>query len=171
MKSLGISLEDSELKELRILAVGDRRSISWLLRAAVKEYLKTRKDDVHRYSVKQAMEQLAEQSERQRAQEKEDRMVQEVMRMAEAAGMNSDPESVKAAIAASIKTLTAKLAEGLSADSSESAEQKKAVTEAKASEVPKSKAQVIQHNREQLLAEAEARFEKKQAEKLKTKSK
>lgn len=107
MRSLGVSLDESELRDLRILAAGDRRSISWLLRDAVQDYLSKRKDDVRSYTAKRVMEQLEEQSKQQRAQRKDELLNQEVTRMAAAAGMNLDPEKIKAIIAATVKKLTA----------------------------------------------------------------
>src|ERR1700756_653562 len=103
MKSLGVSLDEGELRRLRILAAGDRRSISWLLREAVQDYLKKRKDDVQRSAVQQAMEHVARQSEQRRAQEEEDRMARDVATQAAAAGYDPAviaPANIKAAIAA-----------------------------------------------------------------------
>ena len=94
MKSLGVSLDEVELRRLRILALGDRRSISWLLRDAVQDYLKKRKDDVLRYAVQQAMEHVAKQSEQRRAQEEEDRMAHDVKEQAAAVGISIDPASI-----------------------------------------------------------------------------
>lgn len=142
MKSLGVSLDESELTELRILAAGDRRSISWLLREAAQDYLKKRKDDVRRFTVQRTMEILEAQSEQRGIQEKEDQIAQEVKEKAAAAGKDLDPASLKAAIASAVARVV-KESEEQSPD----------------------KRQIIERNREQMLAEAKARFEKKRPEK------
>jgi hypothetical protein len=103
MKSLGVSLEAGELRDLRALAHGDGRSISWLLRSAVQDYLSKRKDDVRRYEAQRVMEYLEKQSERLRAEQMDEQLAQVVAKQAAAAGYDPAviaPANIKAAIAA-----------------------------------------------------------------------
>lgn len=56
MRTMGVSLNPDEIEKMKILMVGDRRSVSWLIREAIVMYLAARADDLVRYAAMQNIE-------------------------------------------------------------------------------------------------------------------